>query len=227
MLDFMKQVIYDRYIEYRSLPRFMVAHSMGGLITIHTAMRCKISSNPAHQLKGIILSSPSLRTNPPTQPLALRMVAFLIDYLWPKAKLVSFPPHPSTSFKQVKLHANLDPLNPHQPVRVHQGLELVRGITDAHKYAHGFDIPILIFQGLLDRHVDIAGTHLFFDAIASEDKTFIEMQDIMHEPWQEEREIREPIINAAVMWAVDRLDGKSENKFDLALQSFSIKFRRL
>jgi alpha-beta hydrolase superfamily lysophospholipase len=200
---------------------------MGGLIAIHAAMRCKTSSRPAYRLSGIILSAPALLIDPSTHSLPLRIGASILDCLYPKAKVLTFPPRPSTSFLQVKLHASLDPLNNHQPVSIHQGLELIRGIAEAQKYAPSFDIPILIFHGSKDRHVKISGTHKYFRAITSKDKTFIEMQNIMHEPWQEEREIREPILDAAVMWAVDRLGANSNTKeFDKALELFTTEFQR-
>lgn len=222
----MKQVIYDRYESLRELPRFFVGHSLGGLIAIHSALLCVSSSDPAHRVDGLILSSPALYIDPSNHNVIVRQLASILDFLVPKVRLLKFPPHPSTTFLQVKLHASFDPLNTHLPLSVHQGLQILSGVEKAQQLAPLFDLPILIFHGLLDRHVDIVGTETFFSSIKSEDKTFVEMENIMHEPWQEEKDIRDPILNLLIAWALDRVDGKKNSeKYKTALAALTVEYQ--
>jgi len=205
VVDYMVKVMWNEYPEWHDLPRFVAGHSMGGLISIHVGLKCQQSDHPAHKLTGMMLSAPALHLDPGKSNILLQTVAGVLDFIAPKAPIVSFPSRPSTSFLQVKLHATFDPLNYHGNIRVHQGLELVKGTKEAIEHAGAFAVPLLIVHGDRDMTVHITGSHDFIKAISSEDKTLIELEGLLHEPWQEEQEIREPILEAVVAWAEDRL----------------------
>jgi len=200
-------IVYRDYPKWRKLPRFLVGHSMGSLISINSAIRMGQLQDDAHKLAGVILSAPAVTIDPARNTWFIRAIGAIVDLIAPKAQLVSFPAYPSTTFLQVKLHATFDPLNYHGAVRVHQGLELVRGTKMAISNAPQFDVPLLILHGTEDMHAAIDGSREFIARISTKDKTLVELIDLRHEPWQEERSIRDPILDAVVAWAVDRLDG--------------------
>lgn len=206
VMDFLLNVVYEEHEEWRALPRFLLGHSFGGLVAVHTALACQESANPAHRLNGIVVSGPALKVDPSSNTMLIRTIGAIIGYIAPKAPLVGFPSHPSTTFLQVKHHGTTDPLNYHGNVRVHQGLELLRGTKLAHARADEFKTPLLVGHGVDDKHCDIDGSRDFVKSISSKDKTLLELPNIMHEPMQEEKHIRDPILKKYSDWILTHLE---------------------
>ncbi|GBG28533.1 Monoglyceride lipase [Hondaea fermentalgiana] len=205
VMDFMQNVVWEDHPAWRPLARFLVGHSMGGLIAIHTALRCQDSSHPAHHLSGVMLSAPAVHVDPSRNNAVLTLVGKILDVIAPKLPVISFPAHPSTTFLQVKLHATFDPLNYQGDVRIHQGLELLRATGLALEFAPAFTTPIIIAHGTEDLHCDIRGSREFISLIKSEDKTLMELPNLRHEPWQEVAEVRDPILHKFSSWLLARI----------------------
>jgi alpha-beta hydrolase superfamily lysophospholipase len=203
--EFALQVVWGDHAEWRQLPRILVAHSMGGCIAIHCAMRFRKSAHEAHRLAGLLMSAPALHMDPARNTLVLRAAAAVVDRFAPKLPLLAFPSYPSTSFTQLKKHAQADPLNYNGLLRVHHCLELLGGTARALQLAPAFDLPLLILHGEKDLHADIAGSRAFFADISSEDKTLVIFPELQHEPWQEEKFIRDQVLDLSVSWAVERV----------------------
>jgi acylglycerol lipase len=208
--EFALQVVWGDHAEWRQLPRIVVAHSMGGCIAIHCAMRFRKSAHEAHRLAGLLLSAPALHVDPARNTWILRATAAVLDRVAPKLPLLAFPSYPSTSFTQLKKHAQVDPLNYNGLLRVHHCLELVRATARALQFAPAFELPLLILHGEKDLHADIAGSRAFFDSITSEDKTLVIFPELRHEPWQEEKFIRDQVLDLSVSWAVERVTKAQE-----------------
>lgn len=198
--EFLEKVVYNDHLEWKVIPRFIMGHSMGGLIALHTAFKCQNSTKPALKLNGAILSSPALNLDPSRDTWYLRLIGGIIDKVFPKAPLVSFPRHIATSFRQVQDHGTQDPLNYHGNVRVHQGLELIKGTKMAFEYAPNFKTPLFIIHGHLDLHAGIQGSQKFFSAVAIQDKEMLELDNIYHQPLHEERPIREEVFAKICTW---------------------------
>mmetsp|Transcript_17056 Transcript_17056/g.33371 ORF Transcript_17056/g.33371 Transcript_17056/m.33371 type:complete len:413 (-) Transcript_17056:367-1605(-) len=209
VMYFMQHVVYEDHPEWRHLARFIVGHSMGGLIAIHTALRCQESDHPSHLVSGVMLSAPAVHVDPSRNNGLLKLVGQILDVVAPKLPIISFPEHPSTSFLQVKLHATFDPLNYQGYVRIHQGLELLRATELVLKHAPAFNTPIIIAHGVEDMHCDIRGSREFMKLIMSEDKKLIELPNIRHEPFQEVADVRDPILRQLSTWLLERANTKS------------------
>lgn len=67
---------------WRSLPRFLVGHSMGGAITIRAAFLSR--DRPIHVWAGLVLSGPCLVINPEEATPPLRFLAKTLSGIFPK-----------------------------------------------------------------------------------------------------------------------------------------------
>jgi len=205
-MQFMKDIVYDDHPELQLLPRFIMGHSMGGLISIHTALRCQKEDHPAYNVVGVMLSAPAVDVDPAHDGIITTFVGGIVRTLFPKAEVLSFPAEPSTSNLQVKFHAMFDPLNYQGGIRIHHGMEMLRAMKIAVEKAPEFKLPIFISHGSDDRHVRIEGSRKFMDLISSKDKTLLELPDLQHEPIHEIPEIRGPLLDKFVTWALERIE---------------------
>ena len=64
---------------------FLVGHSMGGLIAVHTVLA------NAQQYAGVVLSAPALKPDPKTATPFIKAVARVLSYVFPKLALRKLP----------------------------------------------------------------------------------------------------------------------------------------
>jgi len=175
--------------KYPDLPQYVMGQSMGGLIAIHSSLRLKF--------QGCILCCPAIEIL--ASSALVRAVGLVIDFVFPKAPLISFPALPSTSLLAAKEHAGFDPLNYNGKIKVHQGLELLKATKFAIEKADTFETPLFIIHGKNDLHASIKGSQLFIEKAASKDKCLLAVET-QHEPLQEIRPIRNNIISHIRDW---------------------------
>lgn len=89
--DVEKVLMWSRNKYGESLPIFLIGLSMGGLLSIHVANR-----NIVENIKGVILLSPALRSNP-QNPLPLKFTHYLKIIFSPRSYL--FPPSYTSTYR--------------------------------------------------------------------------------------------------------------------------------
>eukprot|EP00510_Aplanochytrium_minuta_P003310 CAMPEP_0184006616 /NCGR_PEP_ID=MMETSP0954-20121128/806_1 /TAXON_ID=627963 /ORGANISM="Aplanochytrium sp, Strain PBS07" /LENGTH=376 /DNA_ID=CAMNT_0026285213 /DNA_START=531 /DNA_END=1661 /DNA_ORIENTATION=+ len=207
---FFTRVLKADYSEYENLPRFITGHSMGGLITLATALRMQDSPEPWHRLTGVVPGNPALYMNPGHSGVTLLGLR-LLAYLSPKMYFLGFPEVESVSFLQTKHHSQYDPLNYAEKMRPHHTLEMLMATRKMHEHANRFETPVFLFHGINDLTVPVEGSREFFGKIKSSDKKLLEIPELMHEPLQEPPEIRDPILEQIVAWMKERSTSATSN----------------
>ena len=77
-------IVKDRHIQLAHR-FFLVGHSMGGLIAVHTVLA------NAQQWAGVVLSAPALKPDPKTSTPFIKAVARVLSYVFPKLALRKLP----------------------------------------------------------------------------------------------------------------------------------------
>jgi len=160
------------------LPRFVLGHSMGGLVTLHLLLR--------HQqaLCGAVLSGPALGSEQ-APPRWQRLLLGALSRLWPTLGFLQLDASAISRDPAVVAAYENDPL-------VFRGRVTVRWITEAFAAmdtavarARELALPMLILHGGQDRLTTPAGSRALCDTITTTDKTLRIYDALYHEVFNE------------------------------------------
>lgn len=213
------QSVYERTLDRMSIdlsdkPRFILGHSMGGLITVHVVRRGRdFGVKPEHLPKdeklrdalypaaasdvpnapryfnfsGVILSAPALQVDPKLATPLLQTLAKILGRYLPKLGLDSLPVTSICNNRQVVEVATQDPLFPAQPLRARWGAEMLQAMSKVQDNVPAYsDFPaLLMVQGLDDKLVLPIGAREFFDASVCKDKELCLLEGQGHESLNE------------------------------------------
>lgn len=185
-------------------PRFLLGHSMGGLIVLRHGLRY-----PAAGLRGLIALSPALRL-PLWKELGARFVARPLVALTGGrfavgrtqltinaiGKALSRDPAVAEAFRS-------DPLV-HVPITVRLIAEIFRAGRDTMARAAELTEPILILHGRADRVTNPEGSRRFRE-FRSRHTTTCFYNGALHELHNELPETRDEVLEDVVRWLEDRL----------------------
>jgi lysophospholipase len=176
-----------------SLPLFVMAHSYGGLITLHASRR--------HRFDGVVFSSPfygfAIKI-PAWKAFAGRLLSRYIPGLsMPTDIDPSIVSHDPATIDEYAI----DPLIG-RVATTRWLTETEAAHEDIPQLAAAFDVPVLFQQAGDDQLVDASAGRRAFDAFPSADKTWIEYPDQYHEIWFEMD--RQPTLDAAFNWIETR-----------------------
>lgn len=159
-----------------ALPRFILGHSMGGLIVTHVAQRHPKAFN------GVVLSAPALHLDPKVASPLLVAVAKLLGKWIPKLALDSLnSDHVSRNKAVVQMYKS-DPGIPQNKLVARWAAEMMTSMERARaatKTAATF--PVLLIHGGDDKIVPVSGSHEFFRNAPSTDKELTIYPDSYHE----------------------------------------------
>jgi len=161
---------------------FLLGHSMGGLISILTAMK-------APELwDGFVFSAPAIFPDPKVATPMNKFLAAKLSRMLPKFELEKLDTMGLARSETVVMQYKLDPLNNHRGLTVRIGASLLAGMDHVETHKKTFSSPFLIQHGTADPLCLPEGTHSFFDAVASEDKTKSMYDGWYHEIYNEVEE---------------------------------------
>lgn len=196
--DFMKDI--DLLLEqaskrYPNLPIILYGHSLGGIQVLHYGLIRKPN------VKGIISTSPGLRTALESQTIKVAM-AKILGSLMPSVTVASGLDSKTISHdeKVVQVY-NDDPLN-HDKISLGFG-KIMLGVT-AWTLAHAseFPVPLLLMHGKGDKLTFASGSSEF--AAALKDKcTLVLWDDAYHELHNEPE--KEQVFKTMTLWMDARL----------------------
>jgi len=228
--------MYERTLERLEVdlsakPRFILGHSMGGLITVHVVRRgrdfgvkpehlprdeslrtalFKTSSdvpNAPHyfEFSGVILSAPALQADPKLATPLMKTLARILGTYLPKLGLDSIPVSTVCNNRQVVELASQDPLFPAQAMRARWGAEMLiaMGKVQDNVAAYSEFQALLLVQGLDDKLVVPIGAREFFDASVCKDKELCLLEGMSHESLNEVH--CEKVRTAITSWIQKRL----------------------
>lgn len=195
-LHLLVEWVRDRY---PVLPRFMLGHSMGGLIATRYALR--------HQadLAGLILSGAALQIGDNVSPL-LKRVGGLIAAVAPHLPVV--PSRGSgilSSDPQVERRFAADPLCYQGRLRARTGHQMLLASLDARARAETLTLPLLVMHGADDTLTNPTGSQFLHDHACSADKTLKLWPGLRHEIFNEPQ--RDDVIAFMLTWIDARVPG--------------------
>jgi alpha-beta hydrolase superfamily lysophospholipase len=161
-----------------ALPTFVFAHSHGGLIAVHFALRAPAA------LKGLVLSTPFLGfafTPPPLKVAGAKVVGFF----WPNAPFKSMlKAHELTRDPELQEATRKDPLY-HTAVTPRWFDEEKRAQSQARDAASRLALPVFLYAGSSDPIASVPTARLFFEHLGSADKQYKEYPGMLHESFNE------------------------------------------
>lgn len=172
-------------------PLFVLAHSMGGLVALRTAL------HPGLPVDGAVLSAPALSVEA-SVPRVLLAVADAVSRYLPALPTVGAIENGISRDVHVLTDAAADPLNHQGRVPARTGIEILRGGEQVRARADAICLPYLLVQGASDTIVDPAGSIAFHAQSGSTDKTMHQYEDLRHEVLNEPE--RDVVISDILDW---------------------------
>lgn len=206
LLYFLGTFLPERFPELAETPKFIQAHSMGSMITLHAAILAQNSTNPWHKLSGIILGNGML--NSERFPFRLKVLFNVLSYVGPKWELFNFPGAKSTNFLSAKQQSFFDPVNYGGGLRPHQLLQILSAEEQVAELAKELKTPTYLFHGTNDLTTDPKGSRMVYKMAKENnpdvDITLRELEGLYHEPLQEEKAVRDPILKEIEVWIAQK-----------------------
>lgn len=193
------------------LPKFLLAHSLGGAVAIHLARDAEPGA-----FRGVMLTAPAVKVYP--KPL-LKLFAPIIGTfapLLPVQKLKFDRRRRRRRRSQAAERGGADdagdhdddycphedPLVVRSPVRARVGYEVLKSCDKIMSEADRFRVPVFVAHSREDRVTNAKGTIDFHDKIASHDKTVRLYDGRVHDLLAEKRDM---VMADMVSWASERL----------------------
>ncbi|HKG26206.1 MAG TPA: lysophospholipase [Thermomicrobiales bacterium] len=163
---------------FSTIPRFVLAHSMGGLIAIRYALRHQ------HELAGLVLSGPALIVGESVPTWQTRLLLYL-SRLAPDLPLLPATPGLLSRDPEVERRMLADPLCYHGRIRLGLARELYLAAEETRNHLAAITLPFLVMHGAVDRVTSPRGSELLYDQAKSTDKTIKLWPDDRHEIFNE------------------------------------------
>jgi alpha-beta hydrolase superfamily lysophospholipase len=160
------------------LPRFLLGHSLGGLIALAYALR-----NP-QRLRGVIVSSPALRVAVEV-PWYKALPGRLLSRLWPGLTMGNELDPTALSHDASVVQAYIEDPLVHDRISVRAFTELMRAMAATLRQAPSLRVPVLIMQAGDDRLVSPEGSKRFYEALTLEDRQLTLYGGYFHELFNE------------------------------------------
>ena len=168
--------------KYPDIPIFLFGESMGGITTINFA---KQYPNDFNELSGLILFSPGIKPNFPKKfwigiaLIALPLLLFRV--LFPSKKIYSTESDKDEGIKD-PIHQRYDKEEPLHIKKlsiryIHQVFKYMRKTS---KIAPIISIPVIIFQGKLDKGISPEAVESFYEKLGTKDKELYMIEEGYH-----------------------------------------------
>ncbi len=170
---------------------FLLGHSMGGTITTLFAL----TRTP--DVKGLILSSATLKLSDTISPFLVRISAVL-GMLAPKLTTITIDSSAISRDPDVVKKYDTDPLVYRGGIPARTGAEFNRAIKLIQGQMELVTLPLLILAGTADRLSDPAGSQQLYERAQAKDKTLKLYEGFYHEILNEPE--KEMVLSDIVRW---------------------------
>lgn len=199
-LDGMDVLLARAKETYPGLPRFLVGHSMGGLIAASFLVERQ------HEFAGAVLSGPAVRPNEAPSP-ALIAISRLMSALAPTLGVVALDASLVSRDPKVVAGYRADPLVYKGKIGARLGAEFFDAMRRIEAEAGRIHLPILLLHGERDGLITPEGSKFLNERIGSADRTLKIYQDCYHEIFNEPE--KERVIADMIAWLDARLEKKA------------------
>jgi len=177
-------------------PRFLLAHSLGGLVSAHYFIQLE---NP---FDGVIFSSGLFKVNEDISPI-LQKVSGVISVLAPKLPTVKLDLAALSRDQEVVERARADPLHYKGGVRARTGAEIIKATEWVQDRLQELDFPMLILHGTADQLTKDIASKLLFSLSGSQDKRLELYEGAFHELLNETNRLT--IMQEILGWIEERM----------------------
>lgn len=161
--------------ELLPLPLFLMGHSLGGAIAIHSVTPIQ------RALQGLILSAPAFITGSAISPLRIAL-GRLINHMLPTFQIPSGSDQGCLSrIPEVVTAYEKDPLSFHFNT-VRQGDAVLRAMSDIPLLLPAIELPVLLVHGTHDRLTLLKGSYEILRRLGSRSRTMHIIPGGYHEP---------------------------------------------
>lgn len=195
---------------YPDLPLFMVAHSMGGLIAIHYALRHQT------ELAGLVATGPALVIGDDVSPL-LKRVSGIVARVAPTLAVTPATKSPESVLSRdpaVQELFDSDPLCYSGKVRARMGYEMMSAGIGARARLSEIRLPLLVMYGAEDTLTNPEGAKQLYAQAASADKTIKPWPGCRHEIFNEPEKAE--VLAFMLQWLDARVVQAARRPADLA-----------
>lgn len=190
-LDGMTSLLSVATSEFPALPRILIGHSMGGLISVAHLL--------GHQsdYAGAVLSGPAVKPAEPPSAATL-IIGRLLSRLAPKAGILQLDSNAVSRDPAVVAAYRADPLVHTGKMSARLAAEMLDAMSMVQGRASEIQLPLLIVHGGEDRLAAPAGARELFDKLSSSDKEFHDFLGLYHEVFNEPE--RDEVLDLVSTW---------------------------
>ena len=203
IIDHVKEIQRLTQKDGRILPTFIAAHSMGGLIALHTILK------EPQLFDGFIGISPMVKLEPSMATPEKSFLACFLSKVLPSFALPfrvdAIDVTLITRDRRRWQIMNKDPLRYHGGTKARTGCTLLRGTELLQANISKLRLPILVLQAGEDRLVDSRGALILFHGAHSLDKQFKEYPNAYHQLLTEFYDVRDDVKAVTEYWLNKRL----------------------
>jgi len=194
--------VQNKILQNQPLPCFLLGHSMGGLIAIHTAQ--KSIDKGLWPWNGVLLSGASLFVDPKVKTPFMVFFATVLNNIFPKLTMGEINSKALSKIPAVAQNYNTDPLVHKQGMAARWAFEMLRAVDDVTKNVRSVQFPFLIMHGSADRIVQAQGSEFFYENSSSRDKKIKIYEGSFHEIFNDLE--KERVFNDMKIWIKERLN---------------------
>lgn len=129
-------------------------------------------------------------------------MSYSLSKVSPSLGIQSFDPRDITTIEAEQQEYSTDPLNCHGGVPAITGMTLLDGMDLIAPRRNTFTLPLLAFVGSEDNLVNRPAIEQFYEAVASQDKTFFKVEGSKHETLHDKD--RDMLIDRIANWILER-----------------------
>lgn len=176
--------------EHPEVPRFLLAHSMGSLITLYLAVRAPID------VAGIVVSAPPLdiAVGNPLQ----RLLGPLLSRFTPNIGVLKLDSSMISRDPEVVRAYDDDPLVFRGKLPARTGMELLNATQFVKSRLNQLTVPLLVLHGTADTIAAPSSTDLIERGAGSKDLTVIRYEGLYHEVFNEPEQ--DKVLSDVLEW---------------------------
>ncbi|WP_330253661.1 lysophospholipase [Nocardia sp. NBC_00565] len=184
--------------EHPDVPRFLVAHSMGSLITLYLATRAPID------VDGIVVSAPPLdiAVGNPLQ----RLVGPLLSRFAPNLGVLKLDSSMISRDPEVVRAYDADPLVFRGKLPARTGMEMLNATEFVKNRLDKLTVPLLVLHGTADAIAAPSSSDRLENSAGSKDLTVIRYEGLYHEVFNEPEQ--DKVLADVVEWLEAHLPGE-------------------
>jgi len=186
--------------QHPNVPLFIVGHSMGGLITLHTTL---LKHSPT--FKGMVLMGPLIKPDPASASKLQIFLAKIACKILPNLQIGGVKDDLVTSNQEWREKFAADDLNHHGGVKAGLGYVLLEAMSQLEEKFSEINIPYLLIMGEKDQICYVEGSKEFHKMTSSDDKSMKVIENGFHHLYIESDEVRKEAISETWNWIVKRV----------------------